>query len=126
MSKTTRQRLGVDFDGVIHQYDGWGDGSICGDPIGGALETIQKLATKFDVFIFTTRAREELNYVHLEADRQIPKIRFWLINHASLRGLDVDFFENIVITDRKMPAIAYIDDRGIRFTNWSDIKKYFL
>ena len=24
----------------------------------------------------------------------------------------------IFVTNRKLPAVAYIDDRGIRFTNW--------
>jgi len=29
------------------------------------------------------------------------------------------------VSNLKPPAIAYIDDRGIRFTNWADITKYF-
>jgi len=30
------------------------------------------------------------------------------------------------ITNRKIPASIYIDDRGLRFTNWGDILKYFI
>lgn len=26
----------------------------------------------------------------------------------------------VLVTDRKLPAIAYIDDRAVRFTNWPD------
>lgn len=117
-----RQRIAIDFDGCLHKYlRGWQDGSIYDEPVDGALEAIVKLSSKFDVYIFTTRAREDLN--------QGEAIRKWLLRQVLYKGLDdaaFQLFERIVITDRKMPAIAYIDDRGIRFTNWSDIKKYFL
>jgi len=112
-------KIGIDFDGVIHKYSmGWKDGSIYDDAIDGALETILKLSSKYEVYIFTTRAREELN--------QIGMIKDWLTNQAGAKELDPMFFMNLIITDKKLPAIAYIDDRGIRFTNWMDIKKYFL
>jgi 5'(3')-deoxyribonucleotidase len=114
----SKQRIAIDFDGVIHSFDGWKDGSIYGDVIPGALETIAKLSTKYEVYIFTTRAREEVN--------QIDVIKNWLGDQAAAIGLDPVFFMRLTVTDKKLPAIAYIDDRGIRFTNWPDIKKYFL
>ena len=30
------------------------------------------------------------------------------------------------LTNQKPPAIAYIDDRAVRFTNWNDIGNYYL
>jgi len=122
MSKKVKQRIAVDFDGVIHDYTkGWQDGSIYGEPVPDSLETIVKLSEKFEVYIFTTRAREER--------KQEVEIREWLKNNVCQKGLGdkaYELFHNIVITDKKIPAIAYIDDRGIRFTNWNDIKKYFI
>ena len=106
---THRKRIAVDFDGVIHSYDkGWQDGSIYGDPISGAIEALEKLRKEFAVFIFTTRA-----------GKQKLEIQSWLQKSGA------SFWNEIEITDKKEPAIAYIDDRAIRFTNWADIKKYF-
>jgi 5'(3')-deoxyribonucleotidase len=114
-----KQRIAIDFDGVIHKYSqGWKDGSIYDDVVDGAIEAIAKLSVKFDVYIFTTRAREELN--------QVEAIKNWLAEKASDKGYDPNWFYKLKVTDKKIPAIAYIDDRGIRFTNWNDIKKYFL
>ena len=103
----------VDFDGVIHRYsEGWKDGSIYDHPVDGALESIGRLrAAGFEVVIFTTRASTAIGAL---------QVYTWLEQH----GLpDVD---NILVTDSKLGAIAYIDDRGIRFTNWADMEKYFL
>jgi len=114
----SKKRIAVDFDGVIHAYtQGWQDGSIYDAPIPDALKTIIKLSHEFEIYIFTTRARKEIN--------QVDSIRDWLIYHATAEGLPTKVFEKIIITNEKIPAIAYIDDRGIRFTNWIDIKKYF-
>ena len=39
-------------------------------------------------------------------------------------GEDLD--KNVVgITNKKFAAVAYIDDRALRFTNWRDMRQYF-
>ena len=100
--------IAVDFDGVIHLYaQGWKDGTVYDDPVPFAFDEIQKLIDEgFDVVIHTTRTDHEA-------------IREWLTFHdAPWRGM-------VEITNIKPKAIAYIDDRAVRFTNWIDIRKMF-
>lgn len=101
MSRT----IAVDFDGVVHQYsEGWKDGTVYDDPVPGAREAIQKLISKgYTVYILTAR-------------RDLLSIQEWLTEHE---------FPAMRVSRVKLPALAYIDDRGIRFTNWTDISKYF-
>jgi len=100
--------IAVDFDGVIHKYsDGWKDGLIYDEPMDGAVDTIKRLQAE-DFTIVVCTAREDSN---------LPLVRHWL---ESVCGLN-----DILVTNIKVPAMAYIDDRAIRFTNWSDIKRYF-
>jgi hydroxymethylpyrimidine pyrophosphatase-like HAD family hydrolase len=98
------KRVCVDFDGVIHKYSkGYQDGSIYDEPMEGtkkALETLRKEG--FEVIIFTTRTYEE--------------IKDWLATH------EIPYDQ---VTQTKIPALVYIDDRGLRFTNWKDILNYF-
>ena len=97
--------LALDFDGVIHKYSGgYKDGSIYDDPMEGAVEGITKLKEAgYELIIYTTRPN-------------IEDIKKWLMKHI---GFEIE------IADRKPKAMAYIDDRGIRFTNWKDVLNYF-
>jgi hypothetical protein len=106
--------VGVDFDGVIHDYkEGWKDGSIYGELIPGALSSLSYLMREYAVFIHSTRdAAQILTWMRWKTDDMIPITTvlpegdFW-----SKQGI-------ILVTNRKFPAIAYIDDRAIRFENW--------
>lgn len=102
--------LAIDFDGVIHGYsEGWQDGTIYDNPMDGAAEAMAKLQERgYQLIIYTTRA---------ESQTDKAAIYQWLKQH---RFKNVD---DIEITDRKPLAIAYIDDRAVRFTNWLDIVK---
>ena len=101
--------IAVDFDGVIHDYlKGWQDGSIYGEPVEGAIEAVTKLLSSYKVYILTTRAK------------QADEIRVWLRKHGAA------WADSIEITDVKTAAIAYVDDRAVRFTNWSDIRKLWM
>jgi len=97
--------IAIDFDGVIHKYSkGWQNGEIYDKPVEGAINTIKQLQLKYKIVIFTVRDN-------------FDDIRKWL----TLNGI-----ENLPeVTNKKPVAIAYIDDRGIRFTNWNDIINYF-
>lgn len=113
MSK--KQTLAVDFDGVIHAYtQGWQDGAIYDPPVPGALEMLEKLSQRFTVYIFTTRGNDP---------KQVRAITAWIRSFQVARNLPDRDYE---ITNEKRPAIAYIDDRALRFTNWTDIQRYFL
>jgi hypothetical protein len=111
--------VAVDFDGVIHSYErGWQDGSIYGDLMPGALDSLGLLMDRYAVFIHTTRnARQVAHWIEdrtghgIECTTSISpwpwKRQFW-----NQRGF-------LLVTNRKLPAIAYIDDRAVRFTDWS-------
>lgn len=104
--------IAVDFDGVIHRYlQGWNNGIISHPPVDGAFENIRKLrAEGYQVVIHTTRA---------DSPERIDAVKEWLIFWD---GGDIAELE---ITNVKPKAIAYIDDRAVRFTNWDDIRKHF-
>jgi hypothetical protein len=116
------QTVAVDFDGVLHSYDkGWHDGSIYGDWVPGADIALTQLMQRYAVFAHTTRNPKqvarwiELRIGHgVECTTRLPRTRwgrrkpFW-----NTQGL-------LLVTDRKLAAVAYIDDRAVRFTNWPD------
>lgn len=108
------QAVAVDFDGVIHSYDkGWRDGTIYGSPIDGAFEGLLRLMGDYAVFIFTARdAASVAEWIQLKSGIPCvvhvnPSMEFW-----SVQG-------ELLVTNRKFPAVAYIDDRAIRFVNWA-------
>ena len=97
--------IAIDFDGVIIKREGiptdsrWND-----DPMWGALETIILLKSLgHNVWVFTSNP-------------ELRKVREWMSAHE---------FPKLKVTNKKIPAHIYIDDRAIRFTNWQDIRKYF-
>jgi hypothetical protein len=116
MSKT----IAIDFDGVIHTYsNGWRDGTTYDVPVEGAFDQIKKLLASYCVYIHSTRDSEQiLEYVLFHA----PDILCRVIPHDSVFWNDVGV---LGVSNRKIAAIAYIDDRAIRFTNWRDIGNYF-
>ena len=106
--KEDKGSIGIDFDGVIHQYsEGWKDGSIYDKPIEGTEKALVSLLDKgFDLFIFT--ARDNRN--------AIPNWLKMFFNDERIH--------NIKVTDKKLPAQLYIDDRGFRFENWEKSLKF--
>jgi hypothetical protein len=98
--------LAIDFDGVVHRYSrGWQDGTIYDPPVHGALEGLRRLAALgYDLVLYTTRVRDDI---------QREALNRWLRENG---------FHGIfsTVTDRKPLAVAYIDDRAIRFTTWPE------
>jgi len=116
LSKT----IAIDFDGVIHnQRNNWG--RILGSPVDGAFDCIRTLIQKHPIYIFCARPWDD--YPALTGLNYIPH---WLDMHQL--GIpsfaDVDpgsVWEDktrILVTNRKLLATVYIDDRGIRFESW--------
>ena len=138
--------IAVDFDGVIHTYDkGWQNGNIYGGLMPGAVAGLRVLMQKYAVFIHTSRsprsvagwlasparggfvtsldercdaclghgtraADDDVGDVICDVCAGTGELRFW-----SQKGV-------LLVTNKKYPAIAYIDDRAVRFTSWSDVK----
>jgi hypothetical protein len=116
----TKGTIAIDFDGVIHKYsEGWKDGSIYDIPVEGVHNALMGLMKDYWVYIFTTRdvndvikwmntifwGEGEMGFLAVA----MPEgIRFW---HGG-KG------NQIAVSNRKLPAEFYIDDRGIRFSNW--------
>jgi len=85
----------VDFDGVLAQYDGWKGPDHLGDPIPGIRIFLSGLKEMgFCITILTTRKTQKVNH--------------WILTHRL-----ADYIDHV--TNKKPPAKAYIDDRGICF-----------
>lgn len=136
-----KKRLLIDFDGVIHKYSkGWHDGSIYDVPVDGAFDKLQMLHDAgFELVIFSTRCEgvESFNAEHLKTivptkeenmenilNTKNYSILLWFITQRG--AYKYNFIQYLWFTNVKLPALAYIDDRGIRFTNWEDTVKYFI
>lgn len=106
--------VAVDFDGVIHRYSrGWADGTIYDPPLEGSGDALRELMKDYAVFIHTTR---DADTVAKWISRQ-----FYIDTVTYPDGYLPEFWNRrdaILVTNRKLPAIAYIDDRAIRFRFW--------
>lgn len=135
---------------------GWHDGSIYDGAVEGALDKLQMLHDAgFELVIFSTRCEglewagkptiTPINTILTGADsgrfncgnvtkldQKNYNVLLWFIVQEQktikqgLRKEPYTFINNLYFTNIKLPALAYIDDRGIRFTNWEDIVKYFI
>ena len=55
------KNIAVDFDGVIHKNSkGFHDGTIYDEPLENARESLEKLSKKYDVVIFTEKAKPQV------------------------------------------------------------------
>ncbi|WP_445524773.1 hypothetical protein [Streptomyces cyslabdanicus] len=103
--------LAVDFDGVIHTYSrGWADGTIYDPPLPGALNGLRALMQHDAVFIHTTR--------------DPAQVAEWLTTRGFICRTEHDGpFWNVrgvlLVTNRKLAATSYLDDRAVKFTDWN-------
>ena len=113
---TENKRIMIDFDGVINSYKhGWMDGKLVDEPNLGTKEAIDELHNRgYQIVIFTTRALTTHN--EPPASKLIEDLKNYLRVHNI-------YYDGI--TAEKLPAIAYIDDRAIRFHNWKQVLKDF-
>lgn len=102
----------VDFDGPLHDYlEGWGDGSVYGNPVEGSREALGTLMAGFAVAIGTARtdlapvaeAIRRWYGIQTVIDTPAGRCHFWNVRGA------------VLVTNRKLPAAAYIDDRAYRW-----------
>lgn len=105
--ETMQKALCIDFDGVLHRYSkGWlGHDAIYDEPVEGAVQACWDLADAgWKLYVLTSRQ-------HLEP------VGKWLAAYD---------FPPMMLTRIKPIAVAYIDDRAVRFEdNWSSIRKMF-
>jgi hypothetical protein len=101
MTAAYRPKVLVDFDGVIHRYSkGWGDGTVYDPPVAGARAGLRKLVRDgYEPVIFSTRDAVQIK--------------------AAFVSWGWEEYASLTVTDQKLPAVAQIDDRAIRFWNWA-------
>lgn len=88
-----KRNIAVDFDGVLNNYEGYDPHNLF-TPRKGCKEFLIELNKKYDVIIYSTR--DSSNIIK------------WLEKYH------LDQYVKTV-TNKKPPAVAYIDDRAIRF-----------
>lgn len=110
VSSQESKNLAIDFDGVIHKNSkGYHDGTVYDDPIEGTYESLNKLSQKFNLIIFSAKAKPDRPLVNGKTG--IELIWEWLDKHNMKK-----FIKDVV--SEKPRALYYIDDKAIHFTNW--------
>jgi phosphoheptose isomerase len=109
------KNIAVDFDGVIHKNSkGYHDGTIYDEPIEGSKEALKELSKKYDVVVFTAKAKPDRGLINGKTGTQL--VWEWLKENK------MDKFVTKV-TAEKPRAVAYIDDKGITFRDWKQTLK---
>jgi len=110
------KNLAIDFDGVIHNMNkGFYDGTCYGDPLPDSLDALKKLSKKYNIIIYTAKAKPDRPLVNGKTGTQL--VKEWLEKYDVMQYVDY-------ITAEKPRAILYIDDNGYRHTNWVDTLKF--
>ena len=110
-----------DFDGVIHKYSkGWQDGSIYDEANPEVLD-LMLLLQRLKVPVFICSTRDPMQIIDWW-----NKQGFW--TEAVKIGDKVTFYNNlniIGVTNKKLPAQLYIDDRAYKYTGQT-VKQFML
>jgi len=132
--------VAIDFDGVIHRYSkGWQDGSIYDEPNEGAFEYISSLMKDgYSVFIHSSRSPRQIKrwlmpYIMVSEYETLGmgnNPTLWKFTRYGFTATLVPFWQKfwnkrgvLGITRRKLPAVVYIDDRALRFTDFPNLPK---
>ncbi len=100
--RTLRQTVCIDFDGVLNKYAGFHEDELY-HPRPFVEDFLCKIDDYYDIVILTSR--------------DVNKVKSWFYQYG-LEKIPVK------ITNEKVPAIAYIDDRAIQFKgNFNDTLK---
>jgi len=107
--------IAIDFDGVIHNFEkGWYDGTCYGEPLPGSLEALKTLSQKYNIIIFTAKAKSNRPLVNGKTGTEL--VKEWLEKYNVLQYVKE-------ITSEKPRAKIYIDDNGYRFCSWDSTLK---
>lgn len=101
VKKKPKKVIAIDFDGVIHDHKNPVIGKRMGTPIVGAKVALELLSKKYEIAIFSVWGDEKNNTI---ADF----MHYYELPYNS-------------ITNIKPEAEFYIDDKGVKFTNWQEV-----
>jgi len=119
-----QKTIAIDFDGTICRKQKYGDGTIWQTANTGAQGVIQDFKKDgYRIVVYTVRLSPDKVKActregkSIELEEKKGRICEWLNN----RKIPYDD-----VVGYKPEAMAYVDDRAIRFTNWHDISNYFI
>lgn len=116
-SKENTNQIAIDFDGVIHKNTkGFHDGTVYDEPVEGAIEAIKLLSQKYEIVIFTAKAKPDRPLVNGKTGAEL--IWDWLKKYNIQQYIKQ-------VTSEKPRAISYIDDKAIRFESWKQTTQIF-
>ena len=105
------KQIAIDFDGVIHRCSkGYHDGTIYDPPIEGSLESVKEIAKKYTIVVYSAKARKDRPLV--SGKTGVELIWEWLNKYGFS-----EYVEDV--TAEKPRAVCYIDDRAVKFDDWS-------
>lgn len=120
-----KKTIAFDFDNVIHLgYKGYRNGEIYGEINTPLLEYIfDILMPKYYICIFSCRSAEQIvNYMNnFNKDTVYKNIKF------ELKDDNILFWNkpNVIgVTNKKPPAILYVDDKAYRFVNVKSLDNF--
>ena len=117
-----KKTIVFDFDGVIHSgYRGYGDGSIYGKIDLDLLDYIKDLMKNYYIVISSNRPAEQIVKYMNDLDYGIE---FKLFNKDMDENMYWNDSDAIGVTNQKAVGWLYIDDRGFRYKNLEDLKKF--
>ena len=102
--------IAIDFDGVLHNFDkGFHDGTCYGKPIEGSIESVKLLSKKWNIIIFTAKAKPNRPLINGKTGEEL--VWEWLEEHDMAQFVTK-------VTAEKPRAVQYIDDKSVKFTDW--------
>ncbi len=107
--------IAIDFDGVIHKNSkGYFDGTIYDEVVEGAREALEEISKTYTIIIYTAKARHDRGFVDGKSGTQL----IW-------EWLEENKLDHLIskVTSEKPRAVAYIDDKAIRFSDWNSVLK---
>lgn len=117
-----KKTIVFDFDGVIHSgYRGYGDGSIYGEIDFELLDYIKKLMKNYYIVISSNRPAEQIVEYMNDLDYGVE---FKLFNKDMDENMYWNDPDTIGVTNQKAVGWLYVDDRGFRYKNLEDLKKF--
>lgn len=114
--------IGIDFDGVLHDHSaGWADGAIIGPALPGAARALRAfLDAGMAVFVHTARSPWKVaewiaSTLEVPTTTANPDPERWTTQGT------------VLVTQRKYPAVAYVDDRAVPFAgDWEQVYAHAL
>jgi hypothetical protein len=111
----------VDFDNVIHTYPGWCD--VENNPMDGAFDGLYWIMEELQGAVYIFCARSDSDPADPGCIQAVPR---WFKKHSFKYPVYCDLAykgfwnrtDRVLVTNRKLPAKFYIDDRGIRHSTW--------